>query len=95
MIIADQGAVRLFAGVLAKAIARVDAKLDQPAVKMLPVFSQIGRLGLALPFDLGAVGIEQHSLHPVPNNFFIILGIWSAERRIHIFREGAERENAD
>ena len=85
----------MVAGVLAKAIARVDAKLDQPAVKMLPVFSQIGRLGLSLPFDFGAVGIEQCPLHPVPNNFFVILGIWSAERRIHILREGAEREKAD
>src|SRR5437660_1504502 len=46
---------------------------------MLPVFSQISRLGLTLPFDLGAVGIEQYPLHPVPNNFFVILGIWSAE----------------
>ena len=95
MIIANQRAVRLFAGVLAKAIARIYAKLDQPPINVLTIFSQIGRLGLPLPFDLGAVGIEQHSLHPIPNNFFVILGIWSAERRIHILREGAEREKAD
>jgi hypothetical protein len=34
-------------------------------------------------------------LHPVPNNFFVILGIWSAVCRIHILRERAKREKAE
>jgi hypothetical protein len=95
MIIANQCAVGLFAGVLAEAIARVYSKLDQPPVNMLTVLSQVGRLGVTLPFDLSAVGIEQHSLHPIPNNLFVILGKWSAKGRIHILREGAESKKAD
>src|SRR5205807_7240511 len=79
MIIANQRTVRLFTGVLAKAIARVYAKLDQPPINVLAVFSQIRRLGLVLPFDLGAVSIKQHPLHPVPNNFFVVLGKRSAK----------------
>ena len=62
---------------------------------MLSVFSQIGWLGIALPFDLGAIGIDQRSLHPVPNNFFVVLRKRSAKGGIHILREGAESNKED
>src|SRR5215831_10626380 len=72
LIVADQRAMGLFTGVLAKTITRVHAKLDQPPVNVLAIFTQVGWLRIALPFNFGAVGIEQHPLEPVPDNFLVV-----------------------
>src|SRR5205814_10389169 len=51
MIIPNQCAVCLFAVVLAEAITRVYAKLDQPPVNMLLVLSHLVRPRITPPFD--------------------------------------------
>jgi len=77
----------LLTGVLAKAITRVYLKLDQPPVNVLAIFTQIGWLRIALPLNFRAVGIEQHSLEPIPDNFLIVFRIRSVKSRIRILRE--------
>src|SRR5262245_38066758 len=72
LVIVDQCAMGLFTGVLAKAIPRVHLKLDQPPVNVLAIFTQIGWLWIALPFNFRAVGIDQCSLEPVPDNFLVV-----------------------
>lgn len=84
----------LFTGVLAKAIAGVHSKLYQPPVNVLSVFTQIGWLRIALPFNLRAVGIEQHSLEPVPDNFLVVFWIRSAKSRLDILCVDADGQKA-
>ena len=57
LVVADQCAMRLFAGVLAKAITRVHSKLDQPPVNVFAIFTEVGWLRIALPFNFCAVGV--------------------------------------
>lgn len=95
LIIPDQRAMGLFTGVLAKAITRVYSKLDQPSVNVLAIFTQIGWLRIALPFNFRAVGIEQHSLEPVPDNFLVVFRIRSAKSGIDILRANADRKKAN
>jgi hypothetical protein len=85
----------LFAGVLAEAITRVHSKLDQPPVNVLAILTQIGCLRIALPFNFRAVGIEQHSLEPVPDNFLVVFRIRSAKRWIDILREKVDGKKAN
>src|SRR5437764_13785600 len=87
LIVTDQCAMRLFACVLAKAIARVHSKLDQPPVNVLTILTQVGWLRIALPFNFRAVGVEQHSLEPVPDNFLVGFRIRSAKSRSEILCE--------
>ena len=95
LIIADQRAMGLFAGVLAKTIARVHSKLDQPPVNVLAIFTQIGWLRIALPFNFRAVGIDQHSLEPAPDNFLVVFRVRSAKSRIDILRQDADGKKAN
>jgi hypothetical protein len=95
LVIANQRAVGLFTGVLAKAITRVHSKLDQPPVNVLAIFAQIGWFRIALPFNLRAVGIEQRSLEPVPDNFLVVFRKRSAKSRIDILREDADGKKAN
>src|SRR6476620_1611875 len=95
LIIANQRAMELFTGVLAKAITQVHSKLHQPPVNVLAIFTQIGWLRIALPFNFRAVGIEQHSLKPVPDNFLVVFRIRSAKSGIDILRENADRKKAN
>ena len=95
LIVADQRAMGLFTGVLAKAITRVYLKLDQPPVNVLAIFTQIGWLRIALPLNFRAVGIEQHSLEPIPDNFLIVFRIRSAKSRIKILREEVDGKKAN
>ena len=85
----------LFTGVLAKAITRVYSKLDQPPVNVLAIFTQIGWLRIALPFNFRAVSIEQHSLEPVPDNFLVVFRIRSAKSRINILPKDADGKKAN
>jgi hypothetical protein len=95
VVVADQCAVRLFAGVLAKAIARVHSKFDQPAINVLTIFPKVRRLGIALPFNFRTVGIEQHALQPIPDNFLVIFWIRPAKSRLNRLREDTGGENAN
>jgi hypothetical protein len=95
LIVADQRPVRLFARVLTKAIARVHSKFDEPAVNVLAIFSEIRGLGIALPFDFRTVGVDQHALQPVPDNFLVIFWIRPAKIRLNILREDTGDKKAD
>ena len=95
LIIADQHAVRLFTGVLAKAITRVHLKLDQPSVNVLAILTQIGWLWVALPFNFCAVGIDERPLEPVPDNFLVVFRLRPAKGRIDILREDADGKKAN
>ena len=94
LIVTDQCAMGLFARVLAKAIARVHSKLDQPPVNVLTILTQIGWRRIALPFNFRAVGIDQHSLEPAPDNFFVVFRIRSIKSRIDILREDIDGKKA-
>ena len=95
LIVTDQCAMGLFARVLAKAIARVHSKLDQPPVNVLTILTQIGWLRIALPFNFRAVGIDQHSLEPAPDNFLVVFRVRSAKSRIDILRQDADGKKAN
>src|SRR4029453_4616351 len=95
LITADHPAMGLFTGVLAKAITRVHSKLHQPPINVLAIFTQIGWLRIALPFNFRAVGIEQHSLEPVPDNFLVVFRIRSTKSGIDILRENTHGKKAN
>ena len=92
LIVADQCAMGLFTGVLAKTVTRVHSKLDQPPVNVLAIFTQISWLWIALPFNFRAVGIEQCSLEPVPDDFLIVFRIRPAKSRVDVLCQGADRK---
>src|SRR5437763_16525046 len=87
LIVTDQCAMGLFARVLAKAIARVHSKLDQPPVNVLTILTQIGWLRIALPFNFRAVGIDQHALEPAPDNFSVVFRIRARESRSYVWTD--------
>jgi hypothetical protein len=95
LIVTDQRTMGLFTGVLAKAITRVDSKLDQPPINVLAIFTQIGCLRIALPFNFRAVSIEQHALEPIPDNFLVVFWIRPANCRINILGEDANSKKAN
>ena len=94
LIVADQCAMGLFTSVLAKAITRVYPKLDQPPVNVLAIFAPISWLRIALPFNFRAVGIEQRSLEPIPDDFLIVFRIRPAKSGVDILRQGADHKKA-
>ena len=95
LVVPNQRPVRLLTGVLAKAITRVHSKLNQPSVDVLAVFPEVDWLRVTLPFDFRALGIEQHSLEPVPDSFFVVLRIRSAKSRINILPQDGEGKKAN
>lgn len=63
--------------------------------------AEVGRLWLPFPLDLGALGIDQLLLEPIPDNFLVDLRKRSAQGRVRrrilgaSQRDGAKQEGAD
>jgi len=49
---------------------------------MLAVLPEIGRLGIAIPLDPGAAGIDELILEPLHYDFLVVGGIRTVERSV-------------
>src|SRR5205807_9228428 len=56
--------------------------LNQITIKMLSALAEIGRLGIAIPFNPGAPRIKELVVEPFHYDFLVVGGIWAIERRV-------------
>src|SRR2546421_3826792 len=72
----------LHSGVSAKSISRVHFKLNEITIKMLSVLAEIGRLGIAIPFNPGASRIKELVVEPFHDDVLVVGGIRAIERSV-------------
>src|ERR1700736_6652799 len=67
----------LHPGISAESIACIHFKINNVAIKMFAVLAKVGRLGVAVPFNARAPGVDELGIKPFHDDFFVIRWIGS------------------
>jgi hypothetical protein len=69
----------LHSSVGTEAISSVDFKANQKSVKRFVLCAQIRRFRLAIPFNVGALRVDQLCFEPFRHDLLVVRGIWSVQ----------------
>src|ERR1043166_2640161 len=72
----------LIARITAEAIPGVHGEIDQITVEMFAVLAQIGWFGFPIPFNAGAVRVDQLFVEPLGHYLSVVGGIRSVTLRV-------------